>query len=95
MVDYTPLWKTIHEREITQYAMLQDKVLDNHTLDRLKRTFLNGLPQRLDDLLFLLINVPVYSLHFFLGCSRFLPASVHDHFSGSSVGSGSLRLLFL
>ena len=86
MVDYTPLWKTIDEREITQYAMLQDKVLDNHTLDRLKRTFLNGLPQRLDDLLFLLINVPVYSLHFFLGCSRFLPASVHDHFSGSSVG---------
>ena len=37
MVDYTPLWKTIHEREITQYAMLQDKVLDNHTFDRLKR----------------------------------------------------------
>ena len=37
MVDYTPLWKTIHEREITQHAMLQDKVLDNHTLDRLKR----------------------------------------------------------
>lgn len=37
MVDYTPLWKTIHEREITQYAMLQDKVLDNHTLDSLKR----------------------------------------------------------
>ena len=55
MVDYTPLWKTIDEREITQYAMLQDKVLDNHTLDRLKRTFLNGLPQRLDGLLFLLI----------------------------------------
>ena len=37
MVDYTPLWKTIHEREITQYAMLQDKILDNHALDRLKR----------------------------------------------------------
>lgn len=36
MVDYTPLWKTMREREITQYAMLQDKVLDNHTLDRLK-----------------------------------------------------------
>ena len=33
MVDYTPLWKTIHEREITQHAMLQDKVLDKHTLD--------------------------------------------------------------
>lgn len=40
MVDYTPLWKTIHEREITQYAMLQDKVLDNHTLDRLKRNMI-------------------------------------------------------
>lgn len=37
MVDYTPLWKTMCEREITQYAMLQDKVLDNHTLDRLKK----------------------------------------------------------
>ena len=24
--------------KITQYAMLQDKVLDNHTLDRLKNT---------------------------------------------------------
>ena len=37
MGDYTPLWKTMREREITQYAMLQDKVLDNHTLDRLKK----------------------------------------------------------
>ena len=37
MVDYTPLWKTMREREITQYAMLQDKVLDNHTLDRLNK----------------------------------------------------------
>lgn len=37
MVDYTPLWKTMRERKITQYAMLQDKVLDNHTLDRLKK----------------------------------------------------------
>lgn len=37
MVDYTPLWNTMREREITQYAMLQDKVLDNHTLDRLKK----------------------------------------------------------
>lgn len=37
MVDYTPLWNTMRERKITQYAMLQDKVLDNHTLDRLKK----------------------------------------------------------
>lgn len=37
MVDYSPLWDTMRERGITQYMMLQDKILDNHTLDRLKK----------------------------------------------------------
>ena len=37
MVDYSPLWDTMSERKITQYMMLQDKILDNHTLDRLKK----------------------------------------------------------
>lgn len=37
MVDYTPLWNTMRKREVTQYVMLRDKVLDNHTLDRLKK----------------------------------------------------------
>ena len=37
MVDYSPLWDAMRKREITQYMMLQDKVLDNHTLDRLKK----------------------------------------------------------
>ena len=37
MVDYSPLWDTMRKREITQYMMLQDKVLDNHTPDRLKK----------------------------------------------------------
>lgn len=37
MVDYSPLWDTMNERKITQYMMLQDKILDNHTLDRLKK----------------------------------------------------------
>ena len=37
MVDYSPLRDTMRKREITQYMMLQDKVLDNHTLDRLKK----------------------------------------------------------
>lgn len=37
MVDYSPLWDTMRKREITQYMMLQDKVLDNHTLNRLKK----------------------------------------------------------
>ena len=37
MVDYSPLWDTMRKRGITQYMILQDKVLDNHTLDRLKK----------------------------------------------------------
>ena len=37
MVDYSPLWDTMRKRGITQYKMLQDKILDNHTLDRLKK----------------------------------------------------------
>ena len=37
MVDYSPLWDTMRKRGITQYRILQDKVLDNHTLDRLKK----------------------------------------------------------
>ena len=37
MVDYSPLWDTMRKRGITQYMILQDKILDNHTLDRLKK----------------------------------------------------------
>ena len=37
MVDYSALWDTMRKRGITQYMMLQDKILDNHTLDRLKK----------------------------------------------------------
>lgn len=37
MVDYSPLWDTMQKRKITQYTLLKDKVLDNHTLDRLKQ----------------------------------------------------------
>mgnify|MGYP002452935996 FL=1 len=37
MVDYSPLWDTMRKRGITQDMMLQDKILDNHTLDRLKK----------------------------------------------------------
>ena len=37
MVDYSTLWDTMRKRGITQYMILQDKVLDNHTLDRLKK----------------------------------------------------------
>lgn len=37
MVDYSPLWDTMQKRKITQYTLLKDKVLANHTLDRLKK----------------------------------------------------------
>ena len=37
MVDYSPLWDTMRKRGITQYMILQDKVLDNPTLDRLNK----------------------------------------------------------
>ena len=37
MVDYSPLWDKMRKRGITQYMILQDKILDNHTLDRLKK----------------------------------------------------------
>ena len=36
-MNYSPLWDIMRKRKITQYMMLQDKVLDNHTLDRLKK----------------------------------------------------------
>lgn len=38
MVDYSPLWETMEKRGISQYKLLQDKVLDNHTLNRLKKS---------------------------------------------------------
>ena len=36
MIDYTPLWKTMKEQNITQYRLLKDGVVDNKTLDGLK-----------------------------------------------------------
>ena len=36
MIDYGPLWKTMREKEITQYALLKHGI-DNKTLDSLKK----------------------------------------------------------
>jgi len=36
MVDYSPLWRTMQERKITQYQLLK-KGIDNKTLDSLKK----------------------------------------------------------
>ncbi|KMW16710.1 helix-turn-helix domain-containing protein [Enterocloster citroniae] len=37
MIDYSPLWETMARKGITQYQILKDKVIDNKTLDSLKK----------------------------------------------------------
>ena len=36
MIDYTPLWNTLKERNITQYYLIKSGI-DNKTLDSLKK----------------------------------------------------------
>ena len=36
MLDYSPLWRTMEERNITQYCLLKNGV-DNKTLDSIKK----------------------------------------------------------
>jgi len=36
VIDYTPLWETMREKDITQYALLKQGI-DNKTLDSLKK----------------------------------------------------------
>lgn len=36
MIDYSPLWKTMKEKNISQYHLLQNGI-DNKTLDSLKK----------------------------------------------------------
>lgn len=36
MIDYSPLWKTMQERNVTQYYLLKHGI-DNKTLDSLKK----------------------------------------------------------
>lgn len=37
MIDYSPLWETMRRKEITQYKLLKDGVLDNRVLDTLRK----------------------------------------------------------
>ena len=37
IIDYSPLWNTIEQRGISQYRLLKDGVIDNKTLDSLKK----------------------------------------------------------
>ena len=36
MIDYSPLWRTMDNKQITQYYLLQNGI-DNKTLDSLKK----------------------------------------------------------
>ena len=36
MIDYSPLWHTMHEKGITQYQLIKGGI-DNKTLDSLKK----------------------------------------------------------
>lgn len=37
IIDYSPLWETMREKKVTQYKILRDGVLDNKTLDAIKK----------------------------------------------------------
>lgn len=37
IIDYSPLWNTMRRKGVTQYRLLQDKIIDNKTLDALKK----------------------------------------------------------
>lgn len=37
MIDYTPLWDTMARQGITQYRLLQDHIIDNKTLNGLRK----------------------------------------------------------
>lgn len=37
MIDYSPLWETLEKQGVSQYRLLQDKILDNKALDRIKK----------------------------------------------------------
>lgn len=37
IIDYSPLWETMKAKNANQYKLLRDGVLDNKTLDSLKK----------------------------------------------------------
>ena len=37
IIDYSPLWETMKEKGVTQYKILKDGILDNKTLDAIKK----------------------------------------------------------
>lgn len=37
IIDYSPMWETMRIKNVSQYRMLMDKVIDNKTLDSIKK----------------------------------------------------------
>ena len=37
IIDFSPLWETMKRKKITQYKLLQSDIIDNKTLDSLKK----------------------------------------------------------
>lgn len=37
IIDYGPLWEKLKEKNVSQYKLLKDGILDNKTLDSLKK----------------------------------------------------------
>ncbi len=37
MISYSPLWDTMRKKGVSQYSLLKNGVLDNKTLDSLKK----------------------------------------------------------
>ncbi len=37
IIDYTPLWDTMKAKKISQYQLLKNHIVDNKTLDRLRK----------------------------------------------------------
>lgn len=36
IIDFSPLWVTMQEKGVTQYRLLNEKIIDNKTLDAIK-----------------------------------------------------------
>lgn len=37
IIDFSPLWETMHKKNISQYYLLTNGILDNKTLDSIKK----------------------------------------------------------
>lgn len=61
LIDYSPLWETMKQRHISQYALI-NKGIDKHTLDQLRKIRTSqSLPLK-NCAIFLIVHPMMYSL---------------------------------